>query len=275
MRRIAVLAGLALMLAAPSAASADPPSAHAAAVCADHETQAEAQNAADTIDADGDGRYCESLPCPCAGATPIQPLVPQGTRTEAQSKPNRAAVRRAKLRATRWRRFSRSVWRVTGVVDGDTVHVAKVSGPAPGTAWTVRLIGIDTPETVKPGSPVECGGPEATSALLERAFTAPVDTNLDGLYDTPGGEGRRVRLRTDVTQDLYDARGRVLAYVDTLTGLDLGRDQIEHGWSDVYVYDDEFGRHADYVEMADAASGRGEGAWSACAGDFHEALDLP
>ena len=71
-------------------------------------------------------------------------------------------------------------------------------------------------------------------------FTAPVDT-LDGLYE-PGGEGRRVRLRTDVTQDLYD---------------------------------DEFERHADYVEMADAASGRGEGAWSACAGDFHEALDLP
>ena len=67
MRRIAVLVGLALMLAVPSAASADPPSAHAAAVCADHETQAEAQNAADTIDADGDGRYCESLPCPCAG----------------------------------------------------------------------------------------------------------------------------------------------------------------------------------------------------------------
>ncbi len=36
-----------------------------AATCADYETQAEAQRAADTRDADGDGIYCESLPCPC------------------------------------------------------------------------------------------------------------------------------------------------------------------------------------------------------------------
>jgi hypothetical protein len=39
--------------------------AHAAS-CADHSTQAEAQAAKDTRDGDGDGRYCEDLPCPCA-----------------------------------------------------------------------------------------------------------------------------------------------------------------------------------------------------------------
>ena len=52
---IAMLVGLALV---PSAASA--------ATCSDYSTQAEAQRAADTRDSDGDGVYCESLPCPCA-----------------------------------------------------------------------------------------------------------------------------------------------------------------------------------------------------------------
>jgi hypothetical protein len=44
-----------------------PPGAHASATCADYSNQAAAQRAADTRDADGDGIYCESLPCPCLG----------------------------------------------------------------------------------------------------------------------------------------------------------------------------------------------------------------
>ncbi|MBI5087957.1 MAG: nuclease, partial [Actinobacteria bacterium] len=44
------------------------------------------------------------------------------------------------------------------VVDGDTV-VADFDG----RRETVRLIGIDTPETVKPDAPVECFGPEASA----------------------------------------------------------------------------------------------------------------
>ncbi len=41
------------------------PSASSAATCDDYSNQAEAQRAMDTRDADGDGIYCESLPCPC------------------------------------------------------------------------------------------------------------------------------------------------------------------------------------------------------------------
>jgi hypothetical protein len=40
-----------------------------AATCADYPNQAAAQRAADTRDADGDGIYCENLPCPCSSAT--------------------------------------------------------------------------------------------------------------------------------------------------------------------------------------------------------------
>ena len=63
---IATLMAIALM---PSTASA--------AVCADYSTQADAQRAADTRDADGDGVYCESLPCPCSsGSGTAQPPPP-------------------------------------------------------------------------------------------------------------------------------------------------------------------------------------------------------
>ncbi len=64
---VAVLSGLVLF---PSSASA--------AVCSDFPSQAAAQAAANTVDADGDGIYCESLPCPCStkgGAPPPPPPV--------------------------------------------------------------------------------------------------------------------------------------------------------------------------------------------------------
>jgi len=55
------------------------PTAHTAATCSDYVTQADAQRAANTTDADGDGIYCESLPCPCAG--------PSGTVAPAPTTP--------------------------------------------------------------------------------------------------------------------------------------------------------------------------------------------
>jgi hypothetical protein len=54
------------------------PSSASAATCSDYGTQADAQRAADTRDADGDGIYCESLPCPCLkpGTDPTPPPAP-------------------------------------------------------------------------------------------------------------------------------------------------------------------------------------------------------
>ena len=78
MRRRLLLLTLALALAAPAGVTATTPRplARASATCADFPNQAAAQRAHNTRDADGDGVYCESLPCPCAGpgqATPRQP----------------------------------------------------------------------------------------------------------------------------------------------------------------------------------------------------------
>jgi micrococcal nuclease len=78
---------------------------------------------------------------------------------------------------------------VAHVVDGDTIDVAMRDGGEE----TVRYIGIDTPETVKPDTPVQCGGPKAHA----------VNERLVG--------GRTVTLRFDAEhRDVY---GRLLAYV--------------------------------------------------------------
>ncbi len=78
---IAVLSALALL---PGSASA--------ATCADYDNQAQAQRAADTRDFDGDGVFCESLPCPCLGAgstsPPPPPAPPPPAATSSCSRPS-------------------------------------------------------------------------------------------------------------------------------------------------------------------------------------------
>jgi micrococcal nuclease len=78
--------------------------------------------------------------------------------------------------------------RVVRVIDGDTIEVSVA-----GAEEDVRYIGVDTPETVKPETPVECYGPDA-SAENHRLV-----------------EGRTVRLVFD--RERRDAYGRLLAYV--------------------------------------------------------------
>jgi micrococcal nuclease len=82
------------------------------------------------------------------------------------------------------------IGRVTDVIDGDTVKVRLRRGE--GTR-TVRYIGVDTPESVKPGEPVQCFAKQA-SAFNERLV-----------------EGRRVRL--EIGRERTDRYGRLLAYV--------------------------------------------------------------
>jgi hypothetical protein len=92
---VIALAGGALL--APSPASA--------ASCADHATQADAQRAADTRDADGDGIYCESLPCPCleSGTTSPPPPPPPPSATAPRASCVRpSTVQRLRFSAARY-----------------------------------------------------------------------------------------------------------------------------------------------------------------------------
>ena len=142
--------------------------------------------------------------------------------------------------------------RVTAVTDGDTLRAVATGS---GRSYEVRLIGIDTPETRRPGTPVECGGPGA-SANMQRLALAD-------------GRGVAVTLMTDASQDTRDRYGRLLAYVTRRDGLDLARSQMRAGWGEVYVYDRAFERLDAFEADEEAARAHGRGVWGACAGDFH------
>jgi micrococcal nuclease len=125
--------------------------------------------------------------------------------------------------------------RITDVTDGDTIRVRARGEPH--RTYVVRLIGIDTPETKKPGVAVECGGREATSRMFALAFASPRDEDDDGLFDEKGGRGRRVTLRTDPTQDRFDRYGRLLAYA-VARGRMLQKRMLAAGWAATYVFGD-------------------------------------
>ena len=115
---------------------------------------------------------------------------------------------------------------------------------------------IDTPETRKPGTPVECGGPQATARMKQLALRS--------------GRGRAVTLVSDPTQGQTDRFGRRLAYVDA-AGTDLGRAMIASGWAMTYVYDRAFARQAAYRKAQASASAARRGVRRMCGGDFHRA----
>jgi micrococcal nuclease len=137
--------------------------------------------------------------------------------------------------------------RLTGLVvravDGDTLEVA-VDG---GATETARLIGVDTPETVKPDTPVQCFGPRASAFEHEHV------------------EGRRVRLLVGVEpRDIY---GRLLAYVWIR---EPGRDRfleealLRRGLARTLTFhpNDRFAHRFEGLEQKAAAAGKG--LWNAC-----------
>ena len=139
--------------------------------------------------------------------------------------------------------------RIVEAVDGDTV---KVLGSG-GRRYSVRLIGIDTPETRRPGVGIECGGPQASAHM--KTLAPP---------------GTRVRLRTDPTQDTYDRYERLLAYVTTRDGTSLQARMLAAGWATTYVYDDKpFQRVERFREAERRARAAGRGVHGLCGGDFH------
>src|ERR1700742_3671400 len=135
-------------------------------------------------------------------------------------------------------------------VDGDTLRVREPDGEL---AY-VRLVGIDTPEDVKPGYPTECGS-RAAARSMERL--AP--------------EGATVTLRYDSVADHEDVYGRILAHA-FIDGRQLEALQLRRGLAYVYDYDDQaFDGRGRFYAIQARARGEGRGSWGACGGDFHSA----
>ncbi len=127
---------------------------------------------------------------------------------------------------------------VTRAIDGDTVRVSTTRGDD-----TVRLLGINTPETHHPTKGVECFGPEA-SAYTDRVLT-----------------GRRVTLELDVER--RDQYGRLLAYV-SFDGRRFNDDLLRKGYARLLVIPPN-GVHARQMLEAELAAKRARrGLWGAC-----------
>lgn len=137
---------------------------------------------------------------------------------------------------------------VLRVVDGDTIVVevtGRVDGPGAGDAalgeQTVRLIGIDTPESVDPRSPVECFGTEASEAA-----TALL-------------EGADVRLVTDVSEtDRFDRLVRYVYLGEEMANARL----VVNGYATAFTYPPDVRHSKLFVELERAARRADRGLWS-------------
>jgi micrococcal nuclease len=128
---------------------------------------------------------------------------------------------------------------VVRVIDGDTIVVS-----IDGRDDDVRYIGIDTPETVKPGTPVQCFGP-AAHRFNERLV-----------------DGRRVRLVFD--RERRDVYGRLLAYVYT-AGRFVNAELVRRGYARTLTIAPNDSHAGLFHRLADAAGRAGKGLWGACA----------
>jgi endonuclease YncB( thermonuclease family) len=138
-------------------------------------------------------------------------------------------------------RYHQKEFYVTKATDGDTIHIDALDGNHLTT--TVRLIGVDTPETKKPNTPVMYYGPEAS------AFTKELVTN------------KKVEIWLDTISPERDKYGRLLAYVKLPDGRVLNEVLIAEG----YGYADTRFRHGfseKYSQLEASARRAQKGLWA-------------
>jgi micrococcal nuclease len=131
--------------------------------------------------------------------------------------------------------------RVVRVVDGDTIRVLL---DHPRESRTVRYIGVDTPETVKPGEPVQCFG-KAASAFNRRLVA-----------------GRRVRLV--LGRERRDRYGRLLAYVRVEGGPLVEDELLRRGYARTLAIAPNTERAGHFSALERRARRAGLGLWGAC-----------
>jgi micrococcal nuclease len=137
--------------------------------------------------------------------------------------------------------------KVDRIVDGDTL-VALVGGQRE----RVRLIGINTPESVDPDRPVMCFGKEASKHLEE--LVPP---------------GTQVRIERDV--EPRDKFGRVLGYVYRASdGLFVNLAQVTDGFANQYTFPPNVAHTSEFKQAAAQARSQNRGLWGACEAPFQK-----
>lgn len=128
-------------------------------------------------------------------------------------------------------------YRVLNVYDGDTFTINYN-----GIETSVRIIGVNTPETVDPRKVVECFGEQASLYLKNKL------------------SGKEVELERDYTQDNRDKYNRLLRYV-YLNGEDVGYNIIYNGYGYEYTYYVPYEKQLEYKEAEKDAEQNGRGLW--------------
>lgn len=134
----------------------------------------------------------------------------------------------------------RVTYKVTKVVDGDTINVL-----VDGKSRPVRLIGIDTPETVDPRKPVQCFGKEASDKTKELLT------------------GKNVALEADPTQGDTDKYNRLLRFVFLEDGTHINKLLISEGYAHEYTYQSNpYKYQAEFIQAQIQARENKKGLWA-------------
>ena len=140
---------------------------------------------------------------------------------------------------------------VTEIVDGDTVVINFA-----GQHETVRLLGIDTPETVDPNRPIQCFGAEASQYIS--ALVPP---------------GTEVFVERDI--EARDRFGRLLVYLYRKSdGLFINAAMLEQGFADLAIHQPNNAYGTELENALTSARTQARGLWSVCGGP-DVALDPP
>jgi len=146
------------------------------------------------------------------------------------------------------------LYSVSSVVDGDTIKV-NINGKIE----TLRLIGLDTPETVDPRKEVQCFGLEASNKAKELLT------------------GKKVKLEADSTQDERDKYGRLLRYVWLEDGTFYNKKMISDGYAHEYTYGVPYKYQAEFKAAQKSAQDNQRGLWATetCNGNTASVLASP
>ena len=138
------------------------------------------------------------------------------------------------------------LYSVTAVSDGDTIKVL-----VDGKTETVRLIGVDTPETKDPRKAVQCYGAEA------------------GAYTKTTLLGKIVSLAQDDSQQNRDKYGRLLRYVFLEDGTNFNEQLIRAGYAYEYTYRTPYQYQSVFKQAQQEAKTNSVGLWSqtTCSGN--------
>ncbi len=132
-----------------------------------------------------------------------------------------------------------TLYKVNYIYDGDTISILYKSRQK-----TIRLLGIDTPETVDPRKPIQCFGEQASLKTKELL------------------NNRSVSLVFNLNREQKDKYNRYLGYVYRDDGLDINKYLIEHGYAKEYTYGKSYDRQKEFRKIEKQAKEKSIGLWN-------------